>query len=473
MQDDLIKRRTCGLLAATATAAMCLGAQPATAQDSGPTESDDVCMQQVFGGDTVTNANRLNCTANDVRISGVAEDEEGNPLVTPLTCIEGETFTLTATFEVEVTANARYDTGFFFRTDGGDDARDPDGTCSLSKLDPNLEPGEDLDGDTCGDLNAGTYEATFTIPNVECEGVPDPDNPGVLILSLPNCTSWHSNQGTTCAIGDANSFAPDTKSKCVCDDDFTVPVVVETATLLVDKQASPATVSELGGTVTYTVFVTNEANAVSVKITTLEDDIYGDLTDPLNGAITDSTCGELVGDVLGPQGSGTETASCSFTAFVDGNADDLITDVATVCGEQTNTNAVVCDDDYADVTITDVQTAPALDKTAQAAGCTVDTTYQVVVTNNSEVDFLTVDALEDDPFGDITTVQGGVIDTTCETGGVIDPLDNYTCTFVGRAVSANCSIDQTDTVTGTVTDDDGLTSTPTDSATVKVDVTFP
>jgi hypothetical protein len=178
MQDDLVKRRTCGLLAATATAALFLGAQPATAQDiSGPTQTGDVCMQQVFGGNTVTNANRLNCTANDVRISGVAEDANGDPLVDPATCIEGETVTLTATFEVEVTANRRYDTGFFFRTDGGEDARNPEGTCSLSALEPDEDPGEELDGDTCGDLNSGTYQATFTIPGVSASVSKIPTTP--------------------------------------------------------------------------------------------------------------------------------------------------------------------------------------------------------------------------------------------------------------------------------------------------------
>jgi hypothetical protein len=425
----------------------------------------------------VTNANRLNCTANDVRISGVATDDiTGEPLVDPATCIEGETFDLTATFEIEVTANQRYDTGFFFRIDGGDDARDPTGECSLSALDPNEDPGEDLDGDTCGDLNSGTYEATFTIPGVECVGVPDPDNSDQLVLQLPNCTSWHSNQGTVCNLPipeNGSGFAPDTKSKCVCDDNFTVPVIVETATLTVDKQAQPNTVSELGGTVTYTVMVTNDAEFVSVELTTVFDDLYGDLTDPANTAITNSTCGDLVGDVLGPQGSGTETATCTFDAFVEGNSGDIITDLAEVCGNQSGTGAEVCDDDEADVTITDLQTEPALTKTAQSAGCTVDTTYQVAVTNNSEVDNLTVDALTDVPFGDITTVQGNVISTTCETDVVIDPLDTYTCTFVGRVTSENCSIDQTDTVTGTVTDDDGVTSTPSDSATVRVNATFP
>jgi hypothetical protein len=37
--------------------------------------------------------------------------------------VRGTTFDLTATFETVVTANARYDAGFFFRIDGGSNAR--------------------------------------------------------------------------------------------------------------------------------------------------------------------------------------------------------------------------------------------------------------------------------------------------------------------------------------------------------------
>ena len=454
-----------------------LGNQPASAADiSGPTTTGDVCMQHVYG-DPVTNANRLNCTANDVRIARAVE-------VSPGTCIENDTFTLTGTFEIDVTANSRYDTGFFFRIDGGTNARGDgagaDGICSLSALNTSGSPGINLDTDSCGDLNSGKYLATFTIPGVKCVGVPDPANPGKKILQLPNCTSWHSNQGTTCNLGtnperisNPLDFHPDTKSKCVCDDTFTVPVIVETASLKVVKTASPLSVPETGGTVTYTVDVTNNASFVSVTLTTLTDDIYGNIASASNANVTDNSCPDLVGDVLGPG----DSATCSFKAFVSGNYGDTITDVVEVCGDQNNTGASICDDDDADVTITDVPTTPSLAKTAQAAGCTVSVRYQVVVTNNSSIDTLTVDSLEDNLFGDITkdknTGNSAIESTNCTIGGTIAKSGNYTCEFVGTISSSTCSIDHTNTVTAKTTDDDGAKSTLTDTATVKVVTTFP
>ena len=473
------------LVAATVMAAIFLGAHPAIALDNGPTQTGEICMQKVFGT-PVANSNRLNCTANDIRISGVAEDAQGNPLVNPSSCIEGSEFTLEATFEVNVTANARYDGGFFFRIDGTGTARgdgtSASGECSLSALSPSILPALNLDGDTCGDLNAGVHKVTFTIPGVECTGVADPNNPGQKILRLPNCTSWHSNQGTACNINIAFDFDPDTKSKCVCDDNFTVPVIVETASLTVVKDASPSTVSESGGTVTYSVQVTNEASFVSVELTTLTDDIYGNIAipgcdeagppNPCNANITENTCDDLVGVVLAPD----DMEDCSFKAYVSGDSGQTITDVVEVCGDQTNTQQEICGDDDADVTVSDVPAVPDLDKTAQSASCAVDVNYQVVVSNNSDVDdTLTVNSLTDDKFGDITQVQGDVISTDCATGGTIAKGDNYTCNFVGRIDTGTgaCNIDHTDTVTGGVTDDDGQSYSPSDSATVNVDTTFP
>jgi len=337
-------------------------------------------------------------------------------------------------------------------------------------------PGLNLDTDTCGDLNSGIYQATFTIPGVKCVGVPDPSNPTRKILQLPNCTSWHSNQGTSCNINNALDFHPDTKSKCVCDDHFTVPVIVEAATIVVAKTAAPTTVPETGGQVTYNVQVTNQASFVSVTIGTVVDDIYGNLH-TANPNVTNNTCPNLVGVVLAPGGS----ASCSFKAFVSGNSGQTITDVVEVCGNQNNTGALICDDDDASVTITDVSATPSLAKTAVSAACTVDVTYQVVVSNNSAIDTLTVNSLTDDKFGNITTAHaagggfGEVVSTTCATGGTIAKSDNYTCTFVGRIDTGTgpCSIDHTDTVTAKTTDDDGVQSTLTDSATVKVVTTYP
>jgi hypothetical protein len=444
---------------------------PASAADSGPTVDGEICMQKVFGT-PVAPSNRVNCTANDISLSQVIS-------VSPTSCIKGTTFDLEATFEVTVTANARYDAGFFFRKDGGLNARgdgaSATGECSLSALTPPPPPNPpalNLDGDTCGDLNSGTYQVTFTIPDVECV---DTDNDGK--LNLPYCTSWHSNQGTTCDISepfveaDAFNFKPDTKSKCVCDDNFEVPVDVEDAEISVEKTASPTQVPEPGGEVTYTVEVTNTATVESVIIETIDDDIYGDLTDPLNPDVTDNDCPDLVGETLGPG----ETLNCSFKASVSGNAGDTITDVVDVCASQPpSTEADICGDDAADVDITDVYDEPTLDKTAQAtANCQLDASYQVVVSNNSEFDVLTVTALNDDMFGDITSVQGNVVSTDCSVPQDIDPLGNYTCDFTGRITDDDCDISHTNTVTANTVDDDDEPSSPSDDATVILTITIP
>jgi uncharacterized repeat protein (TIGR01451 family) len=440
---------------------------PVSAVTDTYTQEGDICMQKVFGT-PVTGANKLNCTANDIKISRAVS-------ASPNTCVKGTTFDLTATFEVLVTANARYDAGFFFRIDGGLSARGDENTgagkCSLTSLTippPPNPPALNLDGDTCGDLNAGTYYIDMKIPGVLCQ-----DLNGNGILNLPNCTSWHSNAGTPCASKNAADFHPDTKSKCVCADIFPVPVTVEEATLTVTKTAAPEQVPEPGGTVTYTVKVENKASIESVQITSILDNLYGNLG-TTNSKVTDNSCPSLIGTTLLAGG----TASCTFKASVAGNANDSIKDIVEVCSLEISNNAKVCGSDDATVTISDVYTAPILTKTAQsAANCQLDVTYQVVVSNNSGVDSLSVTSLTDDQFGDITQAHaagggfGEVVSTTCGSSGPcgssIAHSGNCTCTFVGRIVKSDCSSGTIyDTVTATTKDDDGIVATITDDAKV-------
>lgn len=438
------------------------------AADNGPTHTGEICMQKVYGT-PVSNANKLNCTANDIRLSRAIS-------TSPSSCVRGTTFDLTATFETIVTANARYDAGFFFRIDGGSNARGDGptaaGQCSLSGLStppPPNPPALNLDGDSSGDLNAGTYNVTFTIPGVLCE---DSDNDG--LLNLPNCTSWHSNQGTFSNISNPFTFNPDTKSKCVCDDTFEVPVRVENATLSVVKAASPDQVPEPGGTVTFSVTVTNTAAVELVNITSIIDNPFGNVGTNAPG-YSYNTCPALIGTALAAGAS----ASCEFSVMVTGNAGDRVTDTVTVSAVQPSTNQTISGSDDAYVDIIDEFAAPTLTKTAQStANCRLDATYQVVVSNNSEFDTLTVNALTDDKFGDITTVHaagngfGQVVSTTCAPpANPIAPLGNFTCSFVGRITSNACDLTHTNTVTADVTDDDGVDSTPSDDATVTVNTT--
>jgi hypothetical protein len=259
---------------------------------SAGTVTGDVCMQRTFGGPTVSGSNRLNCTANDIAIARAVS-------ASPSSCTAGQMFDLTATFEVNVNANSRYDAGFYFRTDGGPNARGPVGTCSLTTLPlPPMvgDPWSNLDGDFCGDFAAmGTVQVTIDIGQVLCT-----DTNGDGFLNLPNCTAWHSNQGTLCAT--ETQAIPETKSKCKCDDTFQVPVTVESPTGAVAKTAKSAVV-------TYEIKVKNNSSTRSVTIQSLVDDVYGDIT-TVQGEVATTNCNALIGDTLAP---GATSDACQFT----------------------------------------------------------------------------------------------------------------------------------------------------------------
>jgi hypothetical protein len=288
--------------------------QAAFAQLDGVSEIDS-CMQTAFGT-PVTNANKLNCAANDIRLSRATS-------VSPDSCISGEMFDLTATFETNVTANSRYDATFFFRVDGGSNARgdgtNATGSCSVSQL--NVGPdAKELDGDTCWDLNAGTYSLTFLIEDVLCD-----DSDGDGFLNLPNCTSWHSNQGTLCEIGSPyNDAKPDTKSKCVCDDTFQVPVRVVPPDGYIGKVATQAVVS-------YQITVHNTSGKAAT-LSGLSDTIYGNITS-VQGAIQSTGCsngGSIAANDATPY-------TCSFTVLVSNPGSSSSVD-NTVSGTLTNSD---------------------------------------------------------------------------------------------------------------------------------------
>jgi hypothetical protein len=518
------------LLCLVAVGGLLVGAQPASAQpttctgnvgDPDTCTGNNVCMETLFGGN-------LNCTANDVRIGfadNVRDPVSGAPIVS---CIEGSTLTFTADFHVVLTAQERFDIGLYFDITG-----DPDnngargGTCSVSKITSanNAANFINLDnpsqpGDSCGDINSTHNPQVVTLTlSAACEEGPRFFNPATGLcqvtapspdaqhcVSLPNCTSWRQTGANDVCNSPLDAF-PGTKSKCNCDDTFGIPVIVEAATINVVKTASPTQVPETGLTVTYTVGVENTSSFREVRIDTLTDDIYGNLLDPANPEVTNNTCLSLANTVLQPGGptldcppASSSCAVCTFQAFVSGNPGDTITDTVTSCGTQLPVTVppspLVCDFDDADVAITDVVGDPKLTKTAgpaATAACTltVDVNYSVSISNPSEVDTLTVNALTDDGV-DITVATGDIVSTTCvtdgnpatcEVGGVIPTSNSCSCSFVRRitasgTVSGNtCSFSDTDTVTANMTDSDGGPFSRSDGAeaavTATVTVTFP
>ncbi len=125
-----------------------------------------------------------------------------------------------------------------------------------------------------------------------------------------------------------------------------------------------------------------------------------------------------------------DSYACTFDASVTGDPGDTETDTVTASGQDDDGNAV-SDDDDAVVEIDDVASAMHVVKTAGTAadgdifhinepGGTV--TFYVTVYNDSTVDSITIDTLDDDVHGDLDTQGTCAVPQTIAAGGT------YSCT---------------------------------------------
>ncbi len=152
------------------------------------------------------------------------------------------------------------------------------------------------------------------------------------VIAAPGFYSWVATYS-----GDFNY----TSAGTACNDPAE-SFAVAAPSIRVDKTASPLSRPAPGGVFTFTVVVTNTSSE-PITITSLTDDIYGNLaTRP------GSTCGSRIGTTLPP---GASSPVCSFTGSFMGTAGQSQTDVVTVVGHNA-TNVTVTDTDDAVVTIT-------------------------------------------------------------------------------------------------------------------------
>jgi len=236
-------------------------------------------------------------------------------------------------------------------------------------------------------------------------------------------------------------------------DDATVTISDVPSVIQLLKTAAPDELDEPGGNVTFSLTVNNLSSVDSVTINSLTDTVFGDL----NGT----------GDCSVPQTiqSG-GSYSCSFTAYLEGEPDAAHMNMATASGLDDDGNPVN-DNDGATVNFNNVAPAASLSKSATLA----TVIYAVTVSNDSDAEPLTLSALNDDKFGDITDANNPLVEsTTCVVPQQLEPtdgeaggLDEYNCGFTAVV---NCS-PHTNTMTGSVTDNDKSAPVmPAGSATV-------
>ena len=460
-------------LAFAAFAAVLAGGSSALAQMT----IESACMQDIAGFG-------LNCTANDVQISGVARNPDGTPQLDILDdgcAYPGDTVTFEATFELVVTAKERHDVGIYFVRDGDpNDDGAVSGQCSIVTLpyqpDP---PWLDLDEtndpvpgtntasgiqDACGDIDKPAHSPMYFTVTLSAACV---DDDGDGYLNLPNCTSWRQSGANELCLSPVDAF-PGAPSKCRCDMGFNVPIDVPPAVLAVTKTANPVAMNEPGGNVTFTVSVTNLGidPANPVTLSSLQDDIYGDITVSGQAGIVSTTCSVPVlipSDDQNP--GGIDTYTCQFTAAVLGNAGDEMTDTVTASGVDARGN-VLQGEDGATVTILDVLPQIFVLKTAEPTevlepGGTVTFTFVVSNASAASSDPVTIASLMDDIHGNLNG-QG-----SCSIPQTIVPGESYSCSLT-TVIAGNAGEAETNVVTASGADDEGNPVSHTDSETVVI-----
>jgi len=406
------------------------------------------------------NKQKLNCTANDVRIAQVTNIRDPQTGATLTTCFQGTTFSFIADFQILTTSSqARENIGLYIATSSTTQALT--GSCVDNIVSPQHQcPGAatgilcgsdnyhetDPPPDNCGDTSSGDFSPTFgagsekvtlEIDNFTCEAPA-----GSSTLVLPNCTSWQIPGGTIQCVSPPPSFPypfngpggtptaiPGSPSKCNCSV-ISLPITPVTVAPIVQKACNttitsgtptftqnPNTASPTncdagaeGSTVTYTVAITNTSNVSgnNVVVDQICDNRYGNVFTAAGftpacpagtvGTVSNTNCPPT------PIAPGT-TGTCTFTAVQGENAG--VTDTVSASGHSSlNTSSTFANTQSNPVTVTssDAPSTAIVTKGVvgtEAACATVR--YSVDVHNTSAADeVLTLSALNDSAYGDVT-----------------------------------------------------------------------
>ena len=296
-----------------------------------------------------------------------------------------------------------------------------------------------------GDLNGrGTCQIGATL-----QPFPGPGNVYVCSFSA----DFKGNAGASQTDVVTVTATDDSGTKTTDSDDAVVTITNLPPTITTTKKADPTTRPEPGGTFTFTFTLTN-TSIEPVRITSLVDNVYGDL----NGR---GTCaiGSTLAAAPGPGNVYTCTFTGSFTGVGGQNQTDVIT--ATVVDDE---NTPTTSTSTATVTLTTVPPTISVTKTPSPTSRPVpggDFTFTVTVLNTS-IKPVTVTSLVDNVFGNLNG-RG-----TCAVGAVLQPSATYTCSFTVNIQSAVPG-SQTDIVTAGAVDNQGNPAVGQAQATVRIE----
>ncbi len=300
-----------------------------------------------------------------------------------------------------------------------------------------------MNDDTFGDLSG---QGTCLLPAALAanDGVPgsglDTYSCSITVFLSADDLAPHTNVVTATASDDDGNSTAD-------DDDATVTFTDVAPEIEVTKSASPSSVPETGGDVTFTFLVENIGQE-DVTLTSLTDTVFLDL----NGQ-GDCVTGGLI--LIGGD------YSCSITVFLSG--DDLADHVNVATAVATDDDGTT-DEDSDDETVTfdDVLPDVSITKTADPTSVSepgANVEFTIIVTNNSLED-ATIDSLVDSDF-DLAANCADAVGTVLGSGAT------YTCVFT-EFIAGNVGEDHQNTATVVASDNEGNSDTESDSADVTI-----
>jgi hypothetical protein len=376
----------------------------------------------------------------------------------------------------------------------------------------------ELDGnpavDNCGDAAAKSLH----VDTVELDGVTCP-NVGTSSVVLPDCTTWQVPGKTINCLSNPGAgwpfvptaAIPGSPSKCNCGQ-VSIPITPINPTIGVKKTVTPASIVEPGGTFHYTAVVTNTtAGAVDVTINQLCDDQFGNIatatTTPPQPACAAGklcpagtpNCASSVSCTVPQMLAQNGQMTCTFDGAVTGTEPTSVKDTVTAHGVSGGA-ALPPASDSATVTIGEAGAAAQLTKSLDGGQACATARYKVKVDNISAAgtdETEAVTQLLDTKFGNISALGPAsanptVVGTTCgvavgtaglgtlsnATGaGVLGTSiavgGSYTCEFDGKFCAAlstgictSGGLENTDMVTATLTQEDGICSGGTNPGSV-------
>ncbi len=426
------------------------------------------CLQDEFG------SKKLNCTANDVTVSFVDNVRDLNGHALP-SCTPNSHFSFVADFHVVTTATSRQNIGIYFQTAGGSTALK--GTCSDNIISPLHAAANPLDTvqlgsatynevdpspDNCGDTTSAHPEVvTIEVDNVLCVAAAGSNPP---VVALPNCTSWQQNSGIVCQSDPSSGWPwvkgalPGTVSKCSCDNGFTVPIAVQSPSTTVKKSCTTANSTGLNtscslddtgspGTVTYTVEVDNTSNFGNLTLNRVCDNVFGTIAkatgqpDCAPGTATATPVSCTLPATIAAGGN----FQCTFTASQPEGS--IVMDIASANGVGVDGTPFSGTSNSVTVTSAEAASTATTSKTlvSTTAGCAT-VRYGVDVHNTSAADeVLTLSALSDSQYGNITTLGkgsgGSVLGTTCGVATGSPGLGSLSGSTGGGTLSTTIAID--------------------------------